>query len=31
MKDDKHQSNGAAVYVGSSLKVHNPLFSVSKL
>ena len=26
-----YKNNGAAVYVGSSLKVHNPLFSVRKL
>ena len=30
MKDNKHQikNNSATVYVGSSLKVHNPLCSV---
>ena len=25
------KNNGAAVYVGSTVKVHNPLFSVGKL
>ena len=25
------KNNSAAVYVGSTLKVHNPLFSVGKL
>ena len=27
----KVENNGAVVYVGSSLTVHNPLFSVHKL
>ena len=27
----KVENNGAVVYVGSSLTVHNPLFSVNKL
>ena len=27
----KYKNNGAVVYVGSSLKVHNPLFSIGKL
>ena len=36
MKSGKHQffyykNKGAAVYVGSFLKEHNPLFSVGKL
>ena len=32
LKDNKHIKNkDTAVYVGSSVKVHNPLFSVSKL
>ena len=37
MKGNKHQIyiyiyiNCAVIYVGSSLKVHNPLFSVGKL
>ena len=34
MKGNKHQiykKNCAVIYVGSSLKVHNPLFSVGKL
>ena len=34
MKDNKHQIIKTTVlqfYVGSSLKVHNPLFSVGKL
>ena len=32
MKRGKHdKNNNAAVYVGSTLKVHNPLFSVGKL
>ena len=33
MKDNKHQKwkNGAADYVGSYLKVHNPLFSVGEM
>ena len=37
MKSGKHHfffyytNNGAAVYVGSFLKEHNPLFSVGKL
>ena len=26
-----YKNNGAVVYVGSSLKVHNPLFSFGKL
>ena len=29
--DIKYKNHRAAVYVGSSLKVHNPLFSVDKL
>ena len=30
-KNIKHKNNSATVYVGSSLKVHNPLFPVGKL
>ena len=33
MKSDKlnDKDNSAAIYVGSTLKVHNPLFPVNKL
>ena len=34
MKSGKHQyhkNSSAAVYVGSTVKVHNPLFSVGRL
>ena len=31
MKSGNDKNNSAGVYVGSTLKVHNPLFSVGKL
>ena len=31
MANINDKNNSAAVYVGSTLKVHNPLFSVGKL